>query len=162
MKFVEIQPQNYSQIAAIYKEGIATNMATFETIVPDWKTWNNKFHLFGRIAIEKKDTILGWASLAPTSKREVYKGVAEVTIYVKTSERGKGLGLQLLKELIKISEQNNIWSLQASIFKENMASLHIHKKCGFRVIGYKEKIAQLQGVWQDNFVLERRSKIVGC
>lgn len=161
MKFVEIRLENYNQIAAIYKEGIATNIATFETVVPDWETWNNKFHLFGRIAIEQEHTILGWASLTPTSKREVYKGVAEVTIYVKASERGKGLGKKLLKELIKISEKNNIWSLQASIFRENRASLHIHKKCGFRVIGYKEKIAQLHGIWQDNFMLERRSKVVG-
>lgn len=161
MNFVKINKENYLQVAAIYKEGIATNIATFETVVPDWKIWNNKFLSFGRIAIEKDNKILAWASLSPTSKREVYRGVAEVTVYVKASERGKGLGELLLRELIKISEQNSIWTLQASIFRENKASLHIHKKCGFRVVGFKEKIAQLHGVWQDNMMLERRSKIIG-
>ncbi|KGL64195.1 GNAT family N-acetyltransferase [Polaribacter sp. Hel1_85] len=161
MEFVKINKENYKQVAAIYKEGIATNIATFETVVPDWEIWNHKFLSFGRIAIEKENKILAWASLSPTSKRDVYKGVAEVTVYVKASERGKGLGELLLKELIKISEKNTIWTLQTSIFRENKASLHIHKKSGFRVVGYKEKIAQLHGVWQDNMMLERRSKIIG-
>ncbi|MEO9569734.1 MAG: N-acetyltransferase family protein [Polaribacter sp.] len=161
MKFIAIHKDNYNQVAEIYKEGIATNRATFETIVPGWKIWNNKFLSFGRIAIEKNNKILAWASLSSTSKREVYNGVAEVSVYVKGSERGKGLGEMILKELIKISEHNNIWTLQASIFRENKPSIHIHEKCGFRIIGYKEKIAKLHGVWQDNMMLERRSKVVG-
>lgn len=159
MNFVEIHKEHYPEVAAIYKEGIDTNMATFETVVPDWKTWNNKFLPFSKIAIIKDDKIVAWAALSPTSKREVYKGVAEVSIYVKASERGKGLGEILLNRLIKVSEQNNIWSLQASIFRENEASIHIHKKCGFRVIGFKEKIAKLKNIWKDNVMLERRSRL---
>lgn len=160
MQFVEIYKENYNQVAEIYKEGIATNVATFETIVPDWETWNDKFLSLGRIALKENNQILAWASLSAVSKREVYKGVAEVSVYVKASERGKGLGVIILNELVRISENNNIWSLQASIFRENKASIVIHKKCGFRIIGYKEKIAQLNGVWHDNIILERRSKIL--
>lgn len=160
MEFVEICEANYKQVVAIYQEGILTNIATFETEVPNWETWNTKYLPFCRIALKEKETILAWASLVAVSKREVYKGVAEVSVYVKTTERGKGLGEKILKELVKTSEENTIWSLQASVFRENKASLHIHEKCGFRIIGYKEKIAKLNGVWKDNFLLERRSIIV--
>ena len=160
MKVIKIHKDNYNQIAAIYKEGIATNMATFETVVPDWKIWNNKFLSFGRIALQENHKIIAWASLTLVSKRDVYKGVAEVSVYVKSSERGRGLGEKILKELIKTSENNGIWTLQASIFRENKASLYIHKKCGFRVIGFKEKIAKLNGIWKDNILLERRSKVI--
>ena len=160
MQFAEIYKGNYNQIAAIYKEGIVTKVATFETIVPDWETWNDKFLSLGRIALEENNQILAWASLSAVSKREVYKGVAEVSVYVKASERGKGLGVIILNELVRISENNNIWSLQASVFRENKASIIIHEKCGFRIIGYKEKIAKLNGVWHDNIILERRSKIL--
>ena len=159
MIFVNICEKYYPQVAEIYKEGIATKIATFETKVPNWQTWNLKYHSFGRIALIEKNQVLAWGSLSATSIRAVYKGVAEVCIYVKDSERGKGLGGKLLNQLIIISEQNLIWSLQASVFKENEASLAMHKKCGFRVIGYKEKIAQLNCVWQDNIILERRSKL---
>ena len=160
VNYVAIHKENYQQVAAIYREGIATNIATFETEVPDWETWNNKYFTFCRIAIADKSKILVWASLSAVSKREVYKGVAEVSVYVKASERGKGLGEKMLLKLISESEENNIWSLQASIFRQNKASLHIHKKCGFREIGYKEKIAKQNNVWQDNILLERRSSVV--
>lgn len=161
MDFVSINKKNYAQVATIYKEGILTTIATFETEVPDWEIWNKKYLPFGRIAIHENDKIIAWASLSAVSKRDVYKGVAEVSVYIKASERGKGLGEKILKELIKVSEENNIWTLQASIFRANKASLHIHEKCGFRVIGFKEKIAKLHGIWQDNIILERRSKFVG-
>ena len=161
MKFVTIHKENYPQVASIYKEGIATNIGTFETVVPDWETWNHKYLPFGRIALQENNQIIAWASLSAVSLRNVYSGVAEVSMYVKTSERGKGLGEKILLKLIAESEENNIWSLQASIFRENKASLYIHQKCGFRTIGFKERIAQLHGVWQDNFLLERRSKIIG-
>ncbi|WP_405607081.1 GNAT family N-acetyltransferase [Polaribacter sp. Asnod1-A03] len=156
---VTIDKENYNEVATIYKEGIATNMATFETVVPDWETWNNKYLSIGRIGLKENDKIVAWGSLAATSKREVYKGVVEVSVYVKAAERGNGLGEKILKELIAISEKNNIWSLQAGVFRENEASIYLHKKCGFRVIGFKEKIAQLYGVWKDNVLLEKRSKI---
>ena len=160
MNFIEIIKDNYIQVSEIYKEGLETQIATFETKIPNWNTWNNKYHKFGRIALVENEKVIAWASLSSVSEREVYKGVAEVSVYVKASERGKGLGVKVLKELINISEQNNIWSLQASIFRENIASLQIHKKCGFRIIGFKEKIAKLNGIWKDNFLLERRSTTV--
>ena len=160
MQFVEIYKENYNQVAEIYKEGINTQVATFETEIPDWETWDKKYHRFGRIAIEENHKILAWASLSAVSKRIVYKGVAEVSVYVKASERGKGLGVKILKELIKISEKNSIWSLQASVFRDNLASIAIHTKCEFRIVGYKEKIAQLNNVWYDNIILERRSKVL--
>lgn len=160
MHFVEIKKDNYIQVSEIYKEGLETQIATFETKIPSWDTWNNKYHKFGRIALVENEKIIAWASLSSVSDREVYKGVAEVSVYVKASERGKGLGVKVLKELINISEENNIWSLQASIFRENNASLQIHKKCGFRIIGFKEKIAKLNSIWKDNFLLERRSTTV--
>lgn len=161
MDFVPINKDNYTQVAIIYKEGILTNRATFETKVPNWEIWNKKHLPFGRIALQQNNKILAWASLSAVSQREVYKGVAEVSVYVTTSEKGKGLGEKILKELIKVSEENTIWTLQASIFRANKASLCIHEKCGFRVVGFKEKIAKLQGIWQDNIILERRSKFVG-
>ncbi|MCG1035619.1 GNAT family N-acetyltransferase [Polaribacter sargassicola] len=160
LSFVTINKENYKQVAAIYKEGIATQIATFETEVPDWKTWNNKYLSIGRIGLQEDNKIVAWGSLSATSKRAVYKGVVEVSVYVKETERGKGLGEKVLNKLIKISEEHSIWSLQSSIFRENKASIQIHKKCGFRIIGYKEKIAKLNGVWQDNMLLERRSKII--
>ena len=161
MKFVSITRENYNQVAEIYKEGLATKMATFETEVPNWDQWNKKFLPFCRIALVQNDEVLGWASLTDVSTREVYRGVAEVTIYIKSSHQKKGLGKLLLGELISQSEQKGIWSLQASIFRGNDISIQLHKKCGFRVLGYKEKIAKRDGIWHDTFILERRSRVVG-
>ena len=160
LKFTTINSVNYPQIATIYNEGLTTNMATFETKVPDWDSWNLKYHPFCRIALEDENKILAWATLSKVSERTVYKGVAEVSIYVKNTARGNGFGKKILLKLISESEKNGIWSLQASIFRQNKASFYIHEKCGFRRIGYKEKIAKLHGVWQDNIILEKRSKIL--
>lgn len=157
LNFISIHKKNYFQVAAIYREGIETNSATFETDVLDWEMWDKKYLNFCRIAIEKDNQILAWAALSLVSKRKVYKGVAEISVYVKASEKGKGLGKKVLQKLIEISEQNKIWSLQVSIFRENKPSLYLFKKCGFRVIGFKENIGQLNGVWKDNIILERRS-----
>lgn len=161
MKFVSITKENYNQVAEIYKEGLATKMATFETQVPNWDQWNKKFLPFCRIALVLKNEVLGWATLTAVSPRAVYLGVAEVTIYIKSSDQQKGLGKLLLDELITQSEQQGIWSLQASIFRGNDISIQLHKKCGFRVLGYKEKIARRDGIWHDTFILERRSRVVG-
>jgi len=100
---------------------------------------------------------LGWAALSPVSKRQVYRGVAELTVYVAESARGRGIGRALLDELIAESERNGIWTLQASIFPENVASVELHRRCGFREIGRRERIAMLQGVWRDTLLFERRS-----
>lgn len=161
MEFVPISKDNYNQVAEIYKEGLATKKATFETEVPNWQNWDKKFLPFCRIALVQKDEVLGWASLTTVSPRAVYRGVAEVTIYIKSSQQKKGFGKLLLEELITQSEQNGIWSLQASIFRGNDTSIRLHEKCGFRVLGYKEKIAKRDGIWHDTFILERRSKVVG-
>ncbi len=160
MEFVIINETNYSQVAKIYAEGIKTGIATFEAQIPNWKTWDENHLSFGRIALIQSELMLGFASLSPVSKREVYKGVAEVSVYVSEDQKGKGFGKKLLFKLIEISEENNIWTLQSGIMRANKGSIHIHKKCGFRIIGYREKIGQLQGVWLDNIILERRSKKV--
>jgi len=105
--------------------------------------------------------VIGWAALTPVSGRCVYAGVAEVSVYVHTGHRGKGVGKKLLEELIRESEKENLWTLQAGIFPENAASLHLHEQFGFRKIGYREKIGKMKNVWRDTVLLERRSKVVG-
>ena len=152
-----IKQSDWSEVSRIYKAGIETGMATFETTVPTWETWNQKYHPFCRLLLVENSKIAGWAALAPVSKRKVYQGVAEVSIYMDTLFRAKGLGKLIFEELITESEKQGIWTLQSGIFPENMASIHLHQKMGFRMIGYREKIAQLKGVWKDNVLLERRS-----
>ena len=161
MDFRNIDENNFDDVLAIYKEGIETGIATFETELPDWKKWDSSHLNYGRIIVYDGSTALGWAALSPVSSRCVYGGVAEVSVYVSSRSRGKGIGSLLLNELIQISEQHDLWTLQSSIFRENEASKYLHLKCGFREIGYKEKIGQLKGVWYDNILLERRSKKVG-
>jgi len=161
MDFIEITEKNYNQVAEIYEEGIATGKATFETKIPKWEAWDASHLSFGRIALIENNQMLGWAALSPVSSRCVYGGVAEVSVYVAEAARGKGVGKTLLNKLKEISEQNNIWTLQSSIFRNNSSSKALHLKCGFREIGYKEKIGQLNGVWLDNVLLERRSEVVG-
>jgi phosphinothricin acetyltransferase len=161
MKLIEISAENYPEVARIYGEGLLTGTATFETTIPNWEKWDAGHLSFGRILAVEADDYLGWASLSPVSSRCVYGGVAEVSVYVSDSARGKGVGEFLLKKLIEISEENNIWTLQSGIFRDNIASHKLHIKCGFREIGFKEKVGQLRGVWKDNVLLERRSKIIG-
>lgn len=162
MKIITINKANFSEVQSIYQDCIATEVATFETVVPDWEYWNNNHLPIGRILAIKDDQFLGWAALSAVSKRKVYSGVAEVSIYVSKHFRGQKIGDFLLKKLIKISEQHNIWTLQAGIMRANKASLRLHTNNGFRIVGYKEKIGQLNGIWLDNVILERRSKTVGC
>lgn len=161
MKVIEISAENYPEVARIYGEGLLTGAATFETTVPSWEKWENGHLPFGRIIAVEANEYMGWAALSPVSSRCVYGGVAEVSVYVSEKARGKGAGEFLLKNLIEISEAHNIWTLQSGIFRENAASHILHIKCGFREVGYKEKVGQLRGVWKDNVLLERRSKIVG-
>ena len=107
------------------------------------------------------NTLVGWAALSPVSDRCVYGGVAEVSVYVNTNYGGKGIGTLLLEGLVNKSENEGFWTLQAGIFRENIASIELHKKVGFREIGYREKVGKKNGIWYDNVILERRSKIVG-
>lgn len=161
MGFVQIEKHHFPEVARIYKEGLETGLATFETQVPSWEIWNDNHLPFARITIIENKNMYGWATLSQVSKRSVYKGVAEVSLYVSKESRGKGFGRKLLKELIRQSEINGIWTLQSGIMQANEASIQLHLDCGFRMIGFREKIGKLNDVWLDNVILERRSKIVG-
>jgi len=152
--------EDWSSVSKIYEDGISTGIATFETEVPDFETWNKKYIESCRIVASQNEKLVGFAVLSLVSHRYVYRGVAEVTLYVDKDYRGNGIGKILLTELIKQSETHGFWTLQASIFSENLASINLHKKCGFRIVGIKEKIGQLNGKWHDNHFLERRSKII--
>ncbi|AZA79700.1 MULTISPECIES: GNAT family N-acetyltransferase [Weeksellaceae] len=161
MKIKPITKDNFSELVEIYSQGLATNIATFQNDLPLWQDWD-KGHLdFCRISIYENNEMLGWTALSPVSNRCVYSGLAEVSIYVATIARGKGIGEMLLNELIKQSELNEIWTLQSGIFAENRGSIKLHEKCGFRIVGYREKIGKKNGVWKDNILMEYRSKIVG-
>ncbi|MBC7848680.1 MAG: N-acetyltransferase [Chitinophagaceae bacterium] len=148
-------------IIDIYQHGIDTGNATFETEVPSWDKINAKFHTHSRLLAMDMETVLGWAAIGVVSPRECYSGVAEVTIYVHKNHHGQGIGKQLLKALIEHSEQNQIWTLVSVIHEENRASIHLHDQCGFRLIGYRERIAQLGGDWKTTVMMERRSTLVG-
>ncbi len=150
---------DWPEVREIYAEGIATGHATFEDRAPQWKEWDACHLSVCRLVLRSDGEIAGWAALSPVSARKVYRGVAEVSVYVAGSARGKGLGSVLLEALVRESEAVAIWTLQASIFPENEASLRMHRKFGFRVVGRRERIAQMNGVWRDTLLLERRSPV---
>lgn len=154
-------PDHWNAVADIYKQGIATGMATFEKDVPSWDTWNANHIQTCRFIARSGDEVIGWAALSAVSSRCVYGGVAEVSVYVSASHRGRGIGEMLLRELIDQSEKSGYWTLQSGIFPENMKSIGLHQKTGFRIIGFREKIGQLDGLWKDNVLMERRSKKEG-
>jgi L-amino acid N-acyltransferase YncA len=156
-------PEDWEAVRTIYLEGLATGQATFETTAPSWDQWDSSHLPFARlIATSEPDgSVKGWAALAPVSKRPVYSGVVEVSVYIARDSRGKGLGRQLLTLLIAESEKNGIWMLQASIFPENKASIALHELCDFRLVGNRERIGRMNGVWRDTMLLERRSSVVG-
>jgi L-amino acid N-acyltransferase YncA len=161
MDIKNIAQDNFPQVAEIYKEGLDTGIATFQNDIPIWESWD-KDHLPNcRIAAFEDNEMVGWAALTPVSSRCVYAGVGEVSIYIAANFRGKGVGEFLLNNLIKESEQSGLWTLQSGIFAENNGSIKLHEKCGFRQIGYREKIGQKNGIWKDTILMERRSKIVG-
>jgi phosphinothricin acetyltransferase len=162
MEIISMLPRHLNEVLKIYEEGIATGNATFQNAVPSGEEWD-KTHIGNcRLVAIENNRISGWAALTAVSGRCVYAGVAEVSIYVAAAARGKGLGKKLLQALIKESESNNYWTLQAGIFPENKASIRIHEECGFRIIGSRERIGQMNGVWRDTLLLERRSKIIGA
>ena len=155
------QEGDWKAVSDIYHQGLETRNATFETSVPDYETWINKFHAHLVWVTLINDQLVGWAGLQPVSSRIVYEGVAEVTIYIHYEYAGKGIGKTLMTHLIDESEKSGIWSLYSSIFPENTASIHLHQSAGFREIGYREKIGQLDGKWRNTVLFERRSKKVG-
>ena len=152
---------DWPHVKQIYLEGIATGHATFETEAPSSEQWEKAHLPFARLVARRGDAIVGWAALSPVSQRCVYGGVAEVSVYVSTSNRGLGIGRKLLDALINESEQNEIWTLQAGIFPENVGSLVVHRACGFREVGRRERIGKMNGAWRDTILLERRSPMVG-
>lgn len=148
-------------VLKIYENGIQTGNATFEDCVPTWQKWDAG-HLKGaRFVYEKDGMVLGWVALSPVSRRVCYKGVAEISVYVKAGAYGRGIGSELMATAIDASEKLGIWTLFSSIFPENQATLHLHLKHGFRKVGTRERIAQHHGKWRDTLILERRSRIVG-
>ena len=152
---------DWSSVREIYEQGISTGKATFETTAPGWDDWNDSHLTFGRWVALEGDNIVGWAALSSVTDRCVYSGVAEVSVYVRLENGGKGIGLKLLNQVIQESEEKGVWTINAAMFPENAASIALHKKAGFREIGYREKIAQIRGEWKDNILMERRSKKVG-
>ena len=156
-----MRPEDWPVVEAIYLQGISTGDATFETESLGWENWSPKHHAHSRLVARAGETVLGWAALSPVSTRCVYAGVAEVSIYIADAARGQGVGKALLHALIDQSEQNGIWTLQAGIFPENATSIALHKSCGFREVGRRERIGKLNGVWRDVALLERRSPLIG-
>jgi phosphinothricin acetyltransferase len=148
-------------VVDIYKEGIETGHATFEKKIPEWENWDKSHLIDCRLVAKEGKHIVGWAALSPATDRCVYSGVAELSIYIASAARGKGVGKLLLQELIVESEKTELWTLQAGVFPENIASIKLLKSCGFRKIGYRERIGQMDGVWRDVLLFERRSQVVG-
>jgi len=159
---LQIRPMtsvDYPDVANIYNQGIETKNATFETSVPAvWDEFAGKFSDAKFVAMDN-GVITGWAALSSVSSRCVYAGVCEVSVYVHAEHRGKRIGRALLQHLIELSEQKNIWTLQAGIFPENKASVKLHSELGFRIVGLREKIGKMDGIWRDTLLLERRSKV---
>ncbi|MDI7742005.1 GNAT family N-acetyltransferase [Lysinibacillus fusiformis] len=158
----EVKEDDWDQVNFIYAAGIATKNATFETKAPSsFEEWyGNAYPSCSLVAVEGT-TILGWCKLTPVSYRNVYSGVGEDSIYIHPEAKGKGIGNLLLKKLIINSEAQGFWTLEAKIFVENEASIQLHKKNGFKVVGIREKIAKRDGVWRDSLLLERRSSVIG-
>jgi phosphinothricin acetyltransferase len=161
---VELRPlrvEDWDAVAEIYWDGMRDGLATFETEVPTWEAWDAAHFPGQRIVADLLGDVVGWAALAPASKRRCYAGVAENSVYVARSARGLGIGRALLDALIASSEGAGIWMIQTSIFPENRASLALHARCGFRVVGTRERIAKRDGIWRDTVFLERRSGVIG-
>jgi L-amino acid N-acyltransferase YncA len=152
--------EDWPAVRAIYEEGIATGVGTFETAAPSWDEWNAARLPHSRL-VARSAGVLGWAALSPVSRRACYAGVAEFGVYVRAAARGHGVGRALLEALIASAEAHGIWTLQGVTIAENAASLALQQRCGFRVVGRRERIAKRDGAWRDTILTERRSKRVG-
>jgi L-amino acid N-acyltransferase YncA len=152
---------DWPDVARIYEEGIETGNATFETRVPEWEEWDAGHLTACRLVLEEEGVILGWAALSPISRRQVYSGVAEHSIYVAGAARGRGVGAGLLGSLVADSEGAGFWTLQTAIFPENETSIGLHKRFGFRVVGVRERLGFHYDRWRDVVLMERRSALVG-
>lgn len=147
---------DWPAVRDIFRQGMATGIASFETEVPEWEQWNASHLAEPRLVVRRDNAVVAWAALSPVSARWCYRGVAEVSIYVGAAARGAGVGRALLEALAAASERAGLWTLQATVFADNAASLALHARCGFRVVGRRERIAERDGVWRDTVLLERR------
>ena len=161
MALRDLRPEDWPAVRAIYEEGIRSGDATFETETPSWERWDAA-HPGLRLVAERGGSVAGWAALSPASPRRCYRGVGEVSVYVAEGARGAGVGRELLERLVELSEQAGYWALTAGVFPENEASIRLHKSCGFREVGVRERLGELRGVWRDVVLLERRSTLVGA
>ena len=161
MTIESMKPEDWGRVAEIFEEGLRTGDATFETEVPPWEDWDADHLESCRLVAREEGIVVGWAALSPVSERCVYGGVAEVSVYVGQSARGRGVGRALLEVLVDGSEQAGLWTLQAGVFPENTASIAVHERCGFRAVGTRERLGRLDGRWRDVLLLERRSPTVG-
>jgi L-amino acid N-acyltransferase YncA len=154
-------PDDWPGVEAIWAAGIATRNATFETDTPSWATFDATRHQGHRLVAVDGEELLGWAALAPVSRRPCYAGVAENSVYVAAQGRGRGVGRSLMEALVAGADAGGIWTIQTNVFPENAASVALHERVGFRIVGRRDRIAQLDGVWRDTLLLERRSPTVG-
>jgi phosphinothricin acetyltransferase len=154
----DLRPDDWAEVAAIYRDGMRGGMATFETEVPPRERWFAEHTI--RVVAELDERVVGWAALGPTSSRWAYRGVAESSVYVARDHHGRGVGRLLMEALIERSERAAIWTIQTSIFPENAASLRLHHRVGFRVVGVRRAIAKRDGLWRDTVLMERRSEVV--
>jgi len=155
-----MKTDDWPDVRAIYEEGLATGVGSFEIAAPSWEQWDRARLLHSRL-VAREDAVLGWAALSPVSQRSCYAGVAEVGIYVAAGARGRGVGRALLEAVIESAESHGIWTLQGATIAENAASLSLQARCGFRTVGRRERIAKRDGVWHDTILTERRSKKTG-
>lgn len=160
MTLRELRPGDWPAVRAIYEDGIRSGDATFETEPPSWERFAAA-HPRLRLVAERDGSVAGWAALSPVSSRHCYRGVGEVSVYVAGNARGAGLGRGLLEQLVELSEEAGYWTLTAGVFPENEASLRLHRACGFREVGVRERLGELRGVWRDVVLLERRSTRIG-
>lgn len=157
----DLRPSDWPEVAAIYQAGIDTGDATFETEVPSWDEWDAAHLAAHRLVAVADGEVLAWAALSPVSDRCVYGGVAENSIYVAPQAQGRGVGRALLTRLVEDADRAEIWTIQTGIFPENEASIALHRRCGFRIVGTRERLGRHHGVWRDVLLLERRSKEAG-
>jgi L-amino acid N-acyltransferase YncA len=153
-----MQPHDWPAVREIYEQGIATGEATFETAAPSWEDWDASHFVDLRLVAEEDGAVIGWAALSPVSRRPCYAGVAEDSVYIAGKAQGRGVGTALLGRLLAGADEAGFWTIQTSIFPENVASIALHKRCGFRVVGTRERIGTLDGVWRDTVLLERRGR----
>lgn len=151
-----LHPDDYPAVAAVFAEGIATGVATFETEIPGWDEWDASHLPDHRFVAEVDGEVVGWIAVVPYSRRAVYRGVGEESVYVAERARGSGIGRALLETMIESARNGGLWTLQAGIFTDNGASLALHRALGFREVGIRERIGRLDGVWRDVVLLELR------